>query len=220
MRKFFLFLVATVIAISVSAQTFVEPPINSKPGAWIAQNKPGIQADKAMKDGNRVVYCNTYKVSLKKINEVNVAYQSQIDPIAVKKGENTLYGFSIYHKFTSPIGIPDNGKVLIKLANNTVINAETLYGCEPETHKAEIIDFRGRPTTEDQSYVFCHIIMSEEDYKKVANGELVKLRIQTDNSQIDFDGIKGKKVCKYMLDCFPILSEAISQGTSGFDNGF
>lgn len=220
MKNILFFLIAVITVMSVSAQTFIEPPINSKPGAWTGQNKPGIQADKAMNDGNRVVYCNTYKVSLKNINEVNVAYQSQINPIAVKKGENILYGFSIYHKFTTPIGIPDNGKVLIKLADNTVINAETLYGCEPETHKANIVDLRGRPTTEDQSYVFCHIVMSEEDYKKVANGELVKLRIQTDNSHVDFDGIKGKKLSKYMLDCHPLLSEAINKQSTGFDNGF
>lgn len=220
MKKIITFIIAAIAVMSVSAQTYIEPPINSKPGAMNGQKKPGIQADKSMSDGSRVVYCNTYKVSLKKINEVNVAYQSQIDPIAVNKDGKIYYGFSIYHKFSNPIGIPDNGKVLIKLADNTVINAETLYGCEPETHKANVVDMFGKPMTEDQSYVFCHVIMSEDDYKKIANGELVKFRIETDNSQVDFDGIKGKKVCKYMQDCFPILAEAISQGTSGFDNGF
>lgn len=210
------------MSINISAQEalVVEPLYDLNPFNSV---KEGIQADKTIADGTRIIYAHSILPFTKHVNG-DKKRSFLYDPIAVDREGVIMYGFSVRGNLGTPTAIKTGGKALIKTSDEKTYNATILYGCPSETHASSKIHpnlMGGAPisSTTSSSLCFAHIVMPESIFTEIIKCDIEKIRLETEVSQLDTE-LKGGKLQKQLSKNYPILKEAIQKKSSGFDEGF
>lgn len=185
------------------------------------RSKSLILKDVSIGDSVRVVYGKTQSCLNKVGGSVEYFWS---DVIAVEKEGKIYYGYAIYADNRHPVVVKSGGRALLKTDEDEQHSAFIIYGCNAENRIAtnvspNFVTGGTISTTSSKSIVCAHIIMEENEFTKIANSSLKKIRLETDNGYIDFSFSSGNPN-KNINKILPELQKAIQKVSTGFDEGF
>lgn len=128
--------------------------------------------------------------------------------------DDVLYMLRIYI-FNGDTRISKGNKLLLKLDNSEVIVSAATDDFYPEESSSTQNIFGAILS---KTYIVApNYVISNDDLSKILTHNVEKVRVETYDSQFDGE-VYGKKFSKTISECYSVISEALKENKSVYDN--